>query len=246
MGWKAGERQIAGTRTARRPPPTRFGARYPDCMNRLPPPLLLITLALHAQPNPAESVEAFGMTWKVPMAADWKLDTTASDPVLELLVPRPALQPRRPTQFAVAQTPNYVRGVIELEMKKEPAALRNRRTSLMIAYAWQDADHFNYAHLSVDSAEQQVVHNGIFHVYGGERVRISPREGPATLPDEEWHKVRLVYDGTKGLAEVYVDGKTSPSFRAIDLSLRAGKFGIGSFFDMGSFRKVRITGEPGK
>jgi hypothetical protein len=79
-------------------------------------------------------------------------------------------------------------------------------------------------------------------MYGGERVRISPRAGPATLPDEQWHKVKLVYDGTTGLVEVYVDGKTSPSMRAVDMSLGAGKFGIGSFFDMGSFRNVKITG----
>lgn len=215
-------------------------------MNRLLPALLLAALAAPAQTRPAESMDAFGLTWRVPLAADWKLDTSSPIPVLELLVPRPALQPRRPAQFAVAQTPDFVRGVIELEMKKEPAALRNRHTSLMIAYAWQDPDHFNYAHLSVDSAAEQVVHNGIFHVYGGERVRISPRQGPATLPDENWHKVRLVYDSTKGLVEVYVDGKTSPSMRAVDLSLGAGKFGIGSFFDMGSFRNVKITGEPNK
>ncbi|MBN8730910.1 MAG: hypothetical protein J0L64_10235 [Acidobacteria bacterium] len=215
-------------------------------MNRLLPALLLAALAAPAQTKPAESMDAFGLTWRVPLAADWKLDTSSPIPVLELLVPRPALQPRRPAQFAVAQTPDFVRGVIELEMKKEPAALRNRHTSLMIAYAWQDPDHFNYAHLSVDSAAEQVVHNGIFHVYGGERVRISPRPGPATLPDENWHKVRLVYDSTKGLVEVYVDGKTSPSMRAVDLSLGAGKFGIGSFFDMGSFRNVTITGEPNK
>lgn len=215
-------------------------------MNRLLPALLLAVLAAPAQTKPAESIEAFGLSWRVPLAADWKLDTSSPLPVLELLVPRPALQPRRPAQFAVAQTPDYVRGVVELEVKKEPAAQRNRRTSLMIAYAWRDPDHFNYAHLSVDSASEQVVHNGIFHVYAGERVRISPREGPATLPDENWHKVRLVYDSTKGLVEVYVDGKTSPSMRAIDLSLGAGKFGIGSFFDMGSFRNVKIAGEPNK
>jgi hypothetical protein len=161
---------------------------------------------------------------------------------LELLVPRPALQPRRPTQYAVAETGDFIRGVVELEVKKEPAAARNRHTSLMIAYAWKDDNHFNYVHLSVDSASEQIVHNGVFHVYGGERVRISPAAGPGTLPGEEWHKVKLVYDGTTGLVEVYVDGKTSPAMRAVDLSLGAGKFGIGSFFDMGSFRNVKITG----
>jgi hypothetical protein len=31
--------------------------------------------------------------------------------------------------------------------------------------------------------------------------------------------------------------------RAVDMSLGAGKVGIGSFFDMGTFRNVRIHGE---
>lgn len=215
-------------------------------MSRLPILLLFCAAAAQSETLRPDRIEAFGLSWQVPVAADWKVETEEGIPVLELLTPKPALQPRRPTQYALAQTPDYIRGVVELEVKKEPAAARNRRTSLMIAYAWQDDNHFNYVHLSVDSAAEQVVHNGVFHVYGGERVRISPRQGPATLPDEQWHKVKLVYDGTKGLVEVYVDGKTSPSLRAVDLSLGAGKFGIGSFFDMGSFRNVKITGEPVK
>ncbi|HZO53381.1 MAG TPA: hypothetical protein VFB63_11710 [Bryobacteraceae bacterium] len=211
-------------------------------MRRVPISLLLFICVAGAQSLRPDRIDAFGFTWHVPVAADWKVETKEGNPVLELLVPRPALQPRRPTQYAVAATPNFLRGVVELEMKKEPEAARKRRTSLMIAYAWQDDNHFNYVHLSVDAASEQVVHNGVFHVYGGERVRISPRTGPATLPDEQWHKVKLVYDGTTGLVEVYVDGKTSPSMRAVDMSLGAGKFGIGSFFDMGSFRNVKITG----
>ena len=215
-------------------------------MSRLPIFFFLLAGVAGAQTLRPERIDAFGYTWRVPLAADWKVGTKEGIPVLELLVPKPALQPRRPTQYAVAETPDFVRGVVELEMKKEPEAARNRHTSLMIAYAWQDDNHFNYVHLSVDAASEQVVHNGVFHVYGGERVRISPREGAATLPDEQWHKVKLVYDGTKGLVEVYVDGKTSTSMRAVDLSLGAGKFGIGSFFDMGSFRNVKIMGEPVK
>jgi hypothetical protein len=186
----------------------------------------------------ADTIQMFGLRWTVPIAADWSVD----GPVLNLLVPRPSTQPRRPTQFAIADTPDYITVTLEAEMKKEPAGARNRHTSLMIAYAYRDADHFNYAHLSVDSEEQQAVHNGIFHVYGGDRVRISPQEGPGTLLEEKWYQVRLVYDGHKGDVQVFVDGKTSPSLHAVDLSLKAGKVGIGSFFDLGSFRNVKITG----
>lgn len=131
---------------------------------------------------------------------------------------------------------------MELAVRKEPESARNRRTSLILVYAWRDVDHFNYVHLSVDAAKQQPVHNGVFHVYGGERVRISSLLGPATLKDESWHEVKLVYDGTIGRVDVWVNGETSPSMRAVDMSLGAGKFGMGSFFDLGSFRNVRVTG----
>lgn len=157
-------------------------------------------------------------------------------------MPRPSTQPRRPTQYALAETPDYVKVTVEAEVKKEPEAARKRRTSLILVYAWRDADHFNYAHLSVDTGRQAAHHNGIFHVYGGDRVRISSEDGPATLTGEHWHKVRLDYDARNGRVTVWVDSKTSPAMTAVDLSLGAGKVGVGSFFDLGQFRAVRIRG----
>lgn len=204
---------------------------------------LVFLLAL-AWPGLAQStIEAFGFRWLVPVAADWNLESSEGVPTLQLLVPRPSTQPRRPTQYALAQTPDYQSLTLELDVRKEPFETRRRRTSLILVYAWRDKDHFNYAHLSVDAARQQPVHNGIFHVYGGDRVRISSEDGPPTLTGESWHQVKLVYDGLKGRVDVYVDGQTSPSMRAIDWSLSAGKFGIGSFFDLGSFRNLRVSGK---
>jgi hypothetical protein len=201
--------------------------------------LLALVLPLAAQ----STIEAFGLQWLVPVAADWKLEVLDQAPTLHLLVPRPSTQPRRPTQYALAQTAAYQQLTLELEVKKEPFEARKRGTSLILVYAWRDKDHFNYAHLSVDAARQQPVHNGIFHVYGGDRVRISSEEGPPTLAGESWHKVKLVYDGVNGRVDVYVNGRTSPSMRAVDFSLGAGKFGIGSFFDWGSFRNLRVSGQ---
>jgi hypothetical protein len=194
----------------------------------------------------AGEINAFGYRWRVPIAEDWKVATVDGLQTLELLVPRPSLQPRRPTQFALAQTPDFVKVTIDAEVKKEPEALRGRRTSLILVYAWRDEAHFNYAHLSVDTGEQVPVHNGIFHVYGGERVRISATGGPAALTSEDWHKVRLVHDGATGRVAVWVNGQALPELQAVDLSLRAGKVGLGSFFDLGSFRNVKIDGVPSR
>jgi hypothetical protein len=202
------------------------------------PALLLLTAA----PLAADVIEAFGHKWDVPIAADWKVEMVDGVETLRLIEPRPSTAPRRPTQYALAQTPDYITVLLEAEARKEPKALRNRRNSLILVYAWKDKDHFNYAHLSDDNGTRSPHHNGIFHVFGGDRVRISSTEGPDTLTEERWYRVRLEYNGRTGEAKVWVDGETSPSFHAVDLSLKAGRVGIGSFFDMGEFRKVKITG----
>ena len=203
-----------------------------------------LMLALASVAFAEESIQAFGHRWTVPIGDDWKVTSVDGVEMLELLVPRPSTAPRRPTQFALAQTPDFEKVTIELEVKKEPAEARDRHTSLLIVYAYRDDAHFNYAHLSVDTGEQVAVHNGIFHVYDGDRVRISSTQGPPALTSEEWHKVRLVYDGSNGRVDVEVDGKALPSLRAVDMSLGAGKIGLGSFFDMGEFRNVQISGDP--
>jgi hypothetical protein len=208
----------------------------------------LAAIALFCLPallRAADTIEVFGLKWTVPIAADWKVETIDGFSTLNLLVPRPSTEPRRPTQFALADTPDYITVTIDAEVKKEPKALRNRQTSLIFIYAYTDASHFNYAHLSDDigAARAEGQHNGMFHVYGGNRVRMSSPEGPASLTEEKWYKVRLVYDGNTGKAEVFVDGKPNPSLRAVDLSFKAGKVGIGSFFDMGQFRNVKIQGK---
>ena len=94
----------------------------------------------------ADSIEAFGHKWTVPVGADWKVEPGG---VLELLVPRPSTQPRRPSQYALAETEPFSQLEVELEVKAEPASLRQRHNSLILVYAWRDAGHFNYVHLSV-------------------------------------------------------------------------------------------------
>jgi hypothetical protein len=205
---------------------------------------LAILLGLAAQMPAADTIEAFGLRWRVPIAADWKVESVEGIQTLRLLVPRPpSAAPRRPTQFALAETPDYISVTVEAEVKKEPQALRNRRNSLIMVYAWKDANHFNYAHLSDDNGRRNAHHNGIFHVFGGDRERISSLDGPDTLTAERWYKVRLVHDGRTGKVQVFVDGETSPSFQADDVNLRSGRIGLGSFFDTGEFRNVRIEGE---
>ena len=195
----------------------------------------LVSAALLLQAD--DTFEAFGHKWSVPIGADWKVEKEDGKDVVHMLVARPQTQPRRPHQFALAaDTPDFQKVTIEAEAKRLGG-------SLILVYAYKDDAHFNYAHFSVDAPSKQPVHNGIFHVYGGDRVRISNDKGPGSLPsDSEWYKLRLDYDAATGVVEAKVNGQQLPSLRGVDLSLGAGKVGIGSFFEMALFRNVKITG----
>jgi len=184
----------------------------------------------------ADTIEAFGHRWTVPVGAEWTVEGSGPQQVLRMLLARPSTQPRRPTQFALADTPPMSEVTLECEVKQD-------RNSLIFVYAWRGENHFNYAHLSEDTAVKQPVHNGIFHVYGGDRVRISGTEGPESFPTKDWRPVKLVYSAKTGLVYVEVNGKALPSLRGVDLSLGAGRVGIGSFFETAQFRNVRITGK---
>lgn len=196
-----------------------------------------MTFALLALAISAQTLDVFDLKWDVEDRADWKV-ITAPMPTMTLFRPGVPGVPRRPTRYALLQTPMLKRAVIEVEMLREGK-------SLIIVYAWQDKDHYNYAHLSADDANTVHVHNGIFHVYGGERVRISSRIGPPAFADTpRWTPVKLVFDGKTGRVQVFVNGKKNPSLQAIDMSLTYGRIGLGSFNETGSFRRLNIKAQP--
>lgn len=185
-----------------------------------------------ATPPMAEDIEAFGLRWQVISASDWRV----TQDELHLLTARPQqANPRRPIQFALAVTEPLERFTLEVEVKRSAP-----KGSLILVYAWRKDGYFNYVHLSDDAASQVEVHNGVFHCFGGDRVRISPLEGPPSLPTGGWHAVRMQYDASSGLVQAWVDGQTSPSLKAVDLSLGAGRIGLGSFFNTGGFRRFRL------
>jgi len=182
----------------------------------------------------ADTLSVFGRHWTVPAASDWKIEQQGGTQVLRLVTPRnPLPGPRRPIQFALADTPDLEKVTVEADM-------RPLGHSLIIVYAYRDPAHFDYAHLSIDTATKEPHHNGVFHVYGGERVRISDTDGPAAFSSSGWHHVQLVWEGKSGEVRVSVDGQSIPALHAVDLSLRSGRVGIGSFDETGDFKNVKI------
>ena len=196
--------------------------------------LLVLGLTLHA----ADTLQIFGRTFTVPVLSDWKVESEDGAPVLHLAEHRgPLPGPRRPIQFALTDPGSYQRLTIE-------AGLKPANKSLMIVFAWRDPAHFDYAHLSTDTGQKQPVHNGVFHVYGGERVRISSEQGPPAFPvTGKWVRVKLVHEARTGEVTVSVDGRPLSSLTAVDRSLGPGQVGFGSFDEAGWFRDVKITAQ---
>jgi hypothetical protein len=198
---------------------------------------VLIGLCLTPLVFAADTIEGLGYRWTVQQASDWSI----ANEELHLLVRGvfPAGQPRRPQKYALAQTDPFQRATLEVELRPDTGAV-------MIVYAWRDDTHYDYFHLSSDTGVEQPNHNGVFHVFGGERVRISPQEGPpvfAAIPAKDWTPVKMVFDGSTGHCYVEVNGRRNPSLEAYDLSLRSGLIGVGSVDMTGSFRKIHLTGE---
>jgi hypothetical protein len=186
----------------------------------------------------ADLLQVFGREWSVPTASDWKIDRDGDVEVLRLVQgrePLPAPTPRRPFQFALTGAGDYSRVTVEADVK--PTA-----KSLLIVVGYRDEAHFDYVHFSTDTGTAQPVHNGVFHVYGGERVRISNPAGPASFAASgKWYRVTVTHDTATGEITGTVDGKPIPAVHAVDLSLGGGRVGIGSFNETGEFRNVRIA-----
>lgn len=177
-----------------------------------------------------------GKTWTVPSAPDWKVSEDAGKPMLQLLVGREPLPgPRRPGQFALMEMAPADHVTLD-------ADVRPTKRSLMIVFAYQDEGHFDYLHFSTDTAMQQPVHNGVFHVYGGERVRISAKDGKASFSGiNKWFHIKMEWNGNAGEVQGFVDGVPVPSLHAVDLSLRDGRIGIGSFDETGDFKNLELV-----
>ena len=184
----------------------------------------------------ADTLEVFNHKWTVPFASDWTVDQEDGTQVLHLNKGRePVTGPRRPFQFALTEIPSYGKLTVEADVKPTEDAL-------MIVFAYRDAAHFDYVHLALSPGTVQPVHNGIMHVFGGERVRISSQRGPAAFAAiNRWYHVRLEHDANTGAVAVTVDGRALPALEAVDRSLGPGNLGLGSFDETGAYKNLKIT-----
>lgn len=179
--------------------------------------------------------------WHVPLPKDWEIandggNNDGGNKVLRLREPGPIGAPRRPVKFALFQ-PGCVSD-FQAEVK-----VRRTGKSLLVTFGFQDRAHFYYTHLSVDSGDHHV-HNGIFKVDGGERVRVAGTGSAPALPTDGWHTVRVVRSVESGEISVFIDKDKTPRFQLVDKSFTYGWVGIGSFDETGDFDDFRLRGTP--
>lgn len=124
-----------------------------------------------------------------------------------------------------------------LEMEVRLDLFNEGNNDVCIAFGKESDTRFYYAHLG-ENADQ--VHLQIHLVDDADRKAITLK-GTKALPWEpgKWHKVKLRRESEKGTIQVWFDGGLV--LTAEDKTLGKGKVGLGSFDDLGSFRKVEIT-----
>ena len=174
--------------------------------------------------------------WQLPYPEDWAILEENRSHYLHMKRSREPGVPRRPLQYAMLKEVRV--GSFDLK-----ARVRRAGGSMIIVFNYVDTLHFYYTHLSVDPGSKEPVHNGIFLVNNGPRVRIAGAEAVPALPDTSWHQIKVVRDVASGRIEVSSDVQRQPRFTIVDRTFTCGQIGIGSFDETGDFDDVDLRSD---
>ena len=174
--------------------------------------------------------------WQLPYADDWVILAENGNHYLHMKRNREPLVPRRPMQFALVKGVNV--GSFDFH-----ARVRREGRSMIVVFNYVDSLHFYYTHLSVDSGAKQPVHNGVFLVNNAPRVRIAGLDAQPALPDQSWHRIRVLRDVASGRIAVWSDVSSQPLFTVVDRTFACGQVGIGSFDETGDFDDVDLRSD---
>jgi hypothetical protein len=111
-------------------------------------------------------------------------------------------------------------------------------------FGFQDPAHFMYIHIA--KAGDNNAHN-VFVVNESPRTPITDfRTLGADWGVEEWRKIRIVRDVTKGTVVLYFDDMLTPIMIADDVPFEQGFIGFGSFDDIGYVDNIQIWAPEAK
>lgn len=180
--------------------------------------------------------------WHLTVPADWKIVEIGGNHALRLAKAGPVgANPRRPVKMALWKPGCVASFEFNLKVKRDP--IQAKEGDLLVIFGFQDKLHFYYAHLSSDDGNV-AVHNGIFRVNGSDRERIAGVGASPVLPDEDWHRIRVLRDAESGALKLFVDDDEEPRFEVTDRTHTFGLVGVGSFDNTGEFDDLRLQGTP--
>lgn len=137
---------------------------------------------------------------------------------------------RSPLAMALLREAQFGDGVLRVQAKQTGREYPHR--DLVVVFAYHDAAHFAYAHLA-SQADPNAHH--VMLVDGADRRPVTTARTSGVAWGESWHEIELRRTGTK--VEVLFDGA---AVLAGDVPAGAGRVGVGSFDDTGSFRGLRV------
>jgi len=112
---------------------------------------------------------------------------------------------------------------------------------MCVFFGVQARDKFYYAHIA--QAADDHAHN-LFRVDGKPRVKFATKTTKGIRwGKRNWHKVRLVREGSTGKIELYFDDMKTPIMVGQDKAFVYGQVGFGSFDDTGKIGRFKIYGK---
>lgn len=174
--------------------------------------------------------------WEFPHAEDWEIQQQGGVHYLHMKRSRGPELPRHPVQFARLKGVKVGSFTLDVDV-------RSIEHSLAIQFNYEDPLHFYYIHFSDVPGTKIFQHNGIFIVDGAARHRIAGVSAAPSLPDHQWHHVRIVRNAETGWIEGFVDHEKYPRFSIIDHHFTCGQVGLGSFDETGDFAHFHLVSD---
>jgi hypothetical protein len=173
-----------------------------------------------------------------PAAWEWQGEGDATTLVLKRLSQyKPKV--RRPFNLAWFSGADW--GSFTLTCEARLDVFNKGNNDLCIAFAGVSDSEFYYAHLG-ETADG--VHLQLHVVNNSDRKAITTTRAKALpLKPNHWHQIKLVRDASSGSIKVWFEDQVV--LEASDKTFGKGRIGLGSFDDLGAFRKVVITPSSG-
>jgi hypothetical protein len=203
-------------------------------MRKLPAMLLLCFMA--ASSLLAEQPLQQRVQWQLEDPAAWEWQGEGQATTLILKKPsqyKPKV--RRPFNLAWFGGAEWDSFTLTCEARLD--VFNKCNNDVCIAFGGRSESEFYYAHLG-ETADG--VHLHLHVVNNADRKAITTNRAK-TLPwkPNHWHQIKLMRDAASGSIKVWFD--TQLVLEASDKTFTKGRIGLGSFDDLGAFRKVVIT-----